>query len=108
PRRGQERRFLLRRAFPHHPAHARRARAARAYASAGQIFRLSLALTAIVRLGRHGVYAGAPFLYSSLRRKGAGMSAQESVEEKYQAICFVSSTAPDAEAARLKLVGRYG
>ncbi len=36
------------------------------------------------------------------------MSAQESVEEKYQAICFVSSTAPDAETARQKLIGRYG
>ena len=36
------------------------------------------------------------------------MSAQESVEEKHQAICFVSSTAPDAEAARLKLIDRYG
>ena len=36
------------------------------------------------------------------------MSAQESVEEKHLAICFVSSTAPDAEAARQKLIARYG
>ena len=36
------------------------------------------------------------------------MDAKLSDEDKYQAISFVSSGAPDAEAARLKLIARYG
>jgi len=36
------------------------------------------------------------------------MDARPSDEDKYRAIGFVSSGAPDAEAARLKLVARYG
>jgi NAD+ kinase len=36
------------------------------------------------------------------------MDEKLSDEDKYQAICFVSSTAPDAEAARQKLIDRYG
>jgi len=36
------------------------------------------------------------------------MGAEPSEEGKYQAIGFVSSGAPEAEAARLKLIARYG
>ncbi len=36
------------------------------------------------------------------------MDAKLSDEDKYKAISFVSSGAPESEAARLKLIARYG
>ena len=42
------------------------------------------------------------------RGEGSGMREHEPIEGKYQAINFVASAALDAEAARQKLVERYG